>query len=194
MIGLIERIGDSDMEEKKFTTDYWAFFGKVDWSIESAYEYIASVKKIYELFGSKETHYGFSEVPYGTMKGAHMGSYRNVIKIVESIYSKGAELKTLEFFSLPKNYTFQYSDYGIYVARSKDFMVIGYDTEMYPEVSIEPILSEIKKHITPMWGEYFQIEKGNQPYVYCMERFEKNPTEKIYRAMCTWKNGKRFIL
>ena len=42
-------------------------------------------------------------------------------------------------------------------------MVIGYDTEMYPEVSIEPILSEMRKHITDVWGEHFQIEKGNQP-------------------------------
>ena len=162
------------MENSKFTIDCWAFFGRVDWSIESVHEYIASVKKIYELFGTKETHYGFCEVPYGTMKGAHMGSPRNVIKKVETIYSKGAELKTLEFFSLPKDYKFQYSDYGIYIARSKDFMVIGYDTEMYPEVSIEPILLEIKKHITSVWGEHFQISKGNQPYIYCMDRFEKN--------------------
>lgn len=164
------------MEEKKFTIDCWAFFGKVDWSIESVYEYITSARRIYELFGSKETHYGFSETPHGTVKGAHMGSARNVAKKVESIYSKEAKLKTLEFFSLPKNYNFQYSEYGIYLARSKDFMVIGYDTEMYPEISIEPILSEMKKHITPVWGEHFQIEKGNQPYVYCMEKFEKNPT------------------
>ena len=164
------------MSEKKFTVDCWAFFGTVDWSIESVHEYIASVKRIYELFGIKETHYGFCENPYGVIKGSHIGSARNVTKKVESIYSKDAKLKTLEFFSLPKNFKFQYSDYGVYIARSKDFMVIGYDTKMYPEVSIEPILLEIKKHITPVWGEHFQIEKENQPYAYCMDRFEKNFT------------------
>ena len=39
------------MEEKKFTIDCWAFFGKVDWSIESSED-----KKInleYPLFDSE---------------------------------------------------------------------------------------------------------------------------------------------
>ncbi|MBR5805793.1 MAG: hypothetical protein IKY30_03345 [Oscillospiraceae bacterium] len=164
------------MNEKEFTIDCWAFFGNVNWSIESVYEYITSAKRIYELFGAKETHYGFSETPHGTVKGAHIGSARNVIKKVEAIYSKEAKLKTLEFFSLPKNYNYQYGEYGIYLARSKDFMVIGYDTEMFSKVPIETILSEMKAQMIPVWGEHFQITKGNQPYVYCMDRFEKNMT------------------
>lgn len=164
------------MNEKEFTIDCWAFFGNVNWSIENVYEYITSAKRIYELFGAKETHYGFSETPHGTVKGAHIGSARNVIKKVEVIYSKEAKLKTLEFFSLPKNYNYQYGEYGIYLARSKDFMVIGYDTQVFREVPLETVLSEMKKQMTPVWGEHFQIEKGNQPFVYCMEKFEKNPT------------------
>lgn len=162
------------MENSKFTIDCWAFFGRVDWSIRSVYEYIASAKRIYELFGVKETHYGFSEIPYGTVKGANIGSARNVAKKVEIIYSKEAKLKTLEFFSLPRNYNYQYGEYGVYLARAKDFIVIGYDTEVFTNVSIETVLSEIKAQMTPVWGEHFQITKGNQPYVYCMDRFEKN--------------------
>lgn len=164
------------MANNNFTIDCWAFFGNVDWNIERVYEFITSAKRIYELCGAKETHFGFSEIPHGTVKGAHIGSARNVLKKVDTIYSKDAKLKSLEFFSLPKGYNFQYSEYGIYLARSKDFIVIGYDTNTYPDVPIKAILTEMKEQITPVWGEHFQITTGNQPYVYCMDRYEKNTT------------------
>lgn len=163
------------METVNYTIDCWAFFGKVDWDIESVYNYIASANRIYALFETKATRYGFCENPYGIIKGAHGGSAKNVLNKVDDIYSKETKLKTLEFFSLPKNYNFQYSDYGIYLARSEDFMVIGYDTELYPEAPIKTVLFEMKNQMMPIWGENFQITKGNQPYVYCMDRFEANP-------------------
>ena len=163
------------METVNYTIDCWAFFGKVDWDIESVYNYIASVNRIYALFEAKATRYGFCENPYGMIKGSRGGSAKNVLKKVNDIYSKEAKLKMLEFFSLPKDYDFQYSEYGIYISRSEDFMVIGYDTELYPEAPIEAILLEMKNQMIPIWGEHFQITKGNQPYVYCMDRFETNP-------------------
>ena len=164
------------METVNYTIDCWAFFGKVDWDIESVYNYIASVNRIYALFETKATRYGFCENPYGIIKGSHGRSAKNVFKKVDDIYSKEAKLKMLEFFSLPKDFNFQYSEYGIYISRSEDFMVIGYDTELYPEAPIDTVLLEIKNQMIPVWGEHFQITKGNQPYVYCTDRFEKNMT------------------
>lgn len=163
------------METVNYTIDCWAFFGKVDWDIESVYNYIASVNRIYALFEAKATRYGFCENPYGMIKGSRSGSAKNVLKKVDDIYSKETKLKMLEFFSLPKDFNFQYSEYGIYISRSEDFMVIGYDTELYPKAPIEAVLLEMKNQMTPIWGEHFQITKGNQPYVYCMDRFEANP-------------------
>ena len=161
--------------ENEYRMDCWAFFGTVDWEKDRVYEYIASVKRIFALFGTNENRFGFAETPYGTIKGAHMGSPKNVGKKVEAIYSFGAQLKALEFFALPKDYNFQYSDYEIYISRNTDFMVIGYDSELFDKVPIELILDEMKNQMVPVWGEHFRITKGNQPLVYCMDRFEKNP-------------------
>lgn len=94
---------------------------------------------------------------------------------VDVVYAKEATLKSLEFFSLPKEWNFAYSDYGIYLCRGIDYIVLGYDTEMYHLVPLEDILSELKAQLHPLWGEHFQITKGNQPLVYCIDRFEKNP-------------------
>lgn len=163
------------METVNYTIDCWAFYGKVDWDIECVYTYVASVNKIYALFETKATRYGFCENPYGIIKGSRSGSAKNVLKKVDDIYSKEAKMKMLEFFSLPKNYGFQYSEYGIYISRSEDFIVIGYDTELYPKAPIEAVLLEMKQQIIPVWGEHFEITKGNQPYVYCMDRYKENP-------------------
>lgn len=165
-----------------YTIDCWAFFGKVDWAKENVYDYIAAVDRIYALFETKATRYGFCENPYGTIKGTHGGSAKNVLKKVDDIYSKETKLKMLEFFSLPKDFNFQYGEYGIYISRSEDFMVIGYDMELYPEAPIEAVLLEMKNQMAPIWGEHFQITKGNQPYVYCMDKLETNPNgEKLIK-------------
>lgn len=163
------------MNDLNYTIDCWALFGEVNWCIDSVYTYISSAKRIYELFGAKDTHYGFSAAPYGVIKGANIGSSRNVAKKVELIYSKDAELTSLEFFSLPKDYNYQYGEYGIYLSRSKDFIVIGYDKEQYPQAPIEAVLVEMREQLVPVWGEHFAITKGHQPLVYCMDRFIDNP-------------------
>lgn len=127
------------------------------------------------MFGTKETHYGFAETPYGTIKGAHIGSARNVLKKVDAVYTKEATLKSLGFFTLPKEWNFAYSDYGIYLCRGQDYIVLGYDTDVFRSIPLEDILSEMKAQLHPVWGEHFQITKGNQPLVYCMNGFKSNP-------------------
>lgn len=163
------------MESLNYTIDCWAFFGPVHWDIETVYQYIESAHRIYSLFGSKASNYGFCEIPHGTVKGVHIGSTRNVLKKVDTVYSKGATLKSLEFFSLPKGWNFAYSDYGIYLSRNKDFIVLGYDTTRFPSIPLEAILTEMQAQIQPVWGEHFQITQGKQPMVYCMDKFQKNP-------------------
>jgi len=163
------------MESLNYTIDCWAFFGPVEWNIDNVYKYIDSVRRIYAMFGTKETHYGFAETPYGTIKGAHIGSARNVLKKVDAVYTKEATLKSLEFFTLPKEWNFAYSDYGIYLCRGQDYIVLGYDTELFCSVPIETIISEMRTQISPVWGEHFQITKGNQPLVHCMDKFKQNP-------------------
>ena len=163
------------MDNLEYTIDCWALFGRADWSAESVNNFISSAHRVYELVGAKETHYGFAEHPYGTIKGAHIGSTRNVNKKVETVYAKGAALKSLEFFSLPKEWDFAYSDYGVYLGRGQDHIVLGYDTELFRSAPIEAIISEMRTQISPVWGEHFQITKGNQPLVHCMDKFKQNP-------------------
>ena len=52
------------MESLNYTIDCWAFFSPVEWNIDSVYKYVDSVRRIYAMFGTKETHYGFAETPY----------------------------------------------------------------------------------------------------------------------------------
>lgn len=155
-----------ELKDIKFSQDCWVFYGSCDWSIDSAYHFIESAGRIFEMFGTKATHYGFSETPYDTIKGAHIGSARNVIKKTDTVYQKDAELTSLEFFLLPKEWNSSYQDNSIYLARYREYIAISYDMDLFPNVDLSSVFVEMKKNIIPIWGEHFQIQKREMAVAY----------------------------
>lgn len=151
-----------------------ALYGKVSWDIEDVIKFIAGMESAFSFLHVAATHYGYCETPFQKY-GPRIGSVRNVRKKVDSIYANGLRLKTLEFFSLPKTYTFQYSDYIAYFARGVDYLVIAWDPAQCGSPDTRLLLAKMREHISAVWGEYFTIPKGEQPVTHCMEAFSKNP-------------------
>lgn len=163
-----------------------ALYGKINWDIEDVYKFIAGMESVFSLLNIAATQYGYCETPFQKY-GPRMGSVRNVRKKVDSIYTNGLRLKTLEFFSLPKMYTFQYSDYIAYFARGVDYLVIAYDPTQCSSPDTMLLLAKMSEHISAVWGEYFRIPKGEQPVTHCMDEFSKNPHKGSARPYGTPK-------
>ena len=151
-----------------------ALYGKIDWNINDVHNFITGMKSIFSLLNVTATQYGYCETPFQKY-GSRMGSVRNENKKVDSLYADGLKLKTLEFFSLPKGYGFQYADYIAYFARGIDYLVIAYDTTQCNAPDPNLLMNEMRKHISAVWGEYFRIPKGEQPLTHCMDAFSRNP-------------------
>lgn len=151
-----------------------ALYGKIDWGIDDVHNFISGMKSVFSLLNVTATQYGYCETPFQKY-GSRMGSARNVSKKVDSLYAEGLKLKTLEFFSLPKGYSFQYTDYIAYFARGIDYLVIAYDTAQCNAPDTNLLLTKMGEHISAVWGEHFRIPKGDQPLTHCMDAFSKDP-------------------
>lgn len=153
--------------------DCFALYGTVNWEMGDVQKYVSAMSLVFKYLNIPATHYGYCEEPLQKY-GPHIGSIRNVQKKICSLYSNGLRLKTLEFFSLPKGYGFQYSDYRAYFARGVDYLVLAYDIDTCNPFSSDALIAEMRKHISAIWGEHFLIRKGEQPLTYCMGQFESN--------------------
>lgn len=151
-----------------------SLYGKINWDIEDTNKFVEGMKDIFALLNITATQYGYCEIPFQKY-GPRMGSPRNVSKKISSLYSNGLKLKTLEFFALPKNYAFQYSDYFAYFARGVDYLVIAFDPTQCNMPDIKLLLTKMNEHISAVWGEHFRIPKGDQPLTHCMDEFSRNP-------------------
>lgn len=156
------------------TIECIALYGIVNWKLDDVQKYIAVARSIFDFLKVPATHYGYCEEPFQKY-GSRIGSVRNVQKKVDALYSSGLRLKSLEFFSLPKGYNFQYADYHAYLARGEDYLVIAYDPDYCNFLDVDELLSEMCKHITAVWGERFHIERGEQPLTRCMDQYANNP-------------------
>lgn len=156
--------------------DCFALYGTVNWEMDDVQKFVSSMHCIFGQLNVPATHYVCYETPR-QKNGHRIGSTRNVQKKISSLYTNDLRLKALEFYSLPKGYDFPYLDYRAYFARCEDFIVLAYHTDMCNVIAEDTVISELRNHISPIWGEHFQAAKGDR-VIHCFGKFKNNPYGK----------------
>lgn len=154
--------------------DCFALYGTVNWEMNDVQEYVSAIPRVFSHLNVPATHYGYCETP-PQKYGPRIGSFRNVQKKISALHANGLKLKSLEFFSLPRGYNLPYSDYRAYFGRGVGHLVLAYDLDECNLFAEDALISEMCNHILGIWGEHFQIKKGDQPVTRCWDQCENNP-------------------
>ena len=140
----IKQLEFARLRSKEINYTFWGKPIDTNW-----YEWHLAVIKLFEKYGLKITHYGFSSASYDPDRiVTAMRKQKEIIRIIQS----GEVPKSIECFSLPKEFN-SVCDSPLTCVRTNEFISVFYHED---DISIdENDIMEMKKFIKCEYGEVF---------------------------------------
>lgn len=140
----IKHLESARMRSREINYTFWGKPIDTNW-----YEWQLAVTKLFEKYGLKITHYGFTSASYDPDRiVTAMRKQKEIIRIIQS----GEIPKTVECFSLPKEFN-SICDSALTCVRTKEFISVLFHED---DISIdENDIMEMKKFIKFEYGEVF---------------------------------------
>jgi len=142
------------------------------------YEWFLAVRTLFEKCGYKITHYAIDSESYHPDRAV---TALRKEKAIENILKTGEVPKSIECYSVPKDYITLIGDHSLCCIRTRNFISVIVRENAMQHLDESAIL-EMKKYIRFESGEVFSADKCNSFFI-SYERTEKMKSSHHYELI-----------